>query len=353
MTRTAQNISFQNSKDAISHLWNEGASLIPTGKEDGKVRLTKPTIRRLPLSTVLETLQRNGSNAYGICLAKIAVIDIDDKSDELAQLMVKRFGVTPFKVSTPKGLHLYYAYHEKPLINLRSEGYEIDLKVGATSYVVGPYSIRPDGGTYDFIGQNFSLNHLPVIQGNFTTLSKKIAAKSLVPEGERNLTLTKKAREYVGYVNDINELYENLLSHRDQRFENSEGISDNEVWKIADWAWKLRLSNKLYEGQNSMFKIDRAAYSIIYCAPNGRDAWDLYLYLSNKHGHLIGKTFSININGLLNSHPFHFGQRKMASAITFLLKSGYLKVVKKHQAGKHGRLFQLSKPVDVSVASLR
>ena len=269
------------------------------------------------------------------------------------QLMVKRFGVTPFKVSTPKGLHLYYAYHEKPLINLRSEGYEIDVKVGATSYVVGPYSIRPDGGTYDFIGQNFSLNHLPVIQGNFTTLSKKIAAKSLVPEGERNLTLTKKAREYVGYVNDINELYENLLSHRDQRFENSEGISDNEVWKIADWAWKLRLRNKLYEGQNSMFKIDRAAYSIIYCAPNGRDAWDLYLYLSNKHGHLIGKTFSININGLLNSHPFHFGQRKMASAITFLLKSGYLKVVKKHQAGKHGRLFQLSKPVDVSVASLR
>jgi len=79
----------------------------------------------------------------------------------------------------------------------------------------------------------------------------------------------------------------------------------------------------------------------------------LYLYLSNKHGHLIGKTFSININGLLNSHPFHFGQRKMASAINFLLKSGYLKVVKKHQAGKHGRLFQLSKPVDVSVASLR
>ena len=195
MTRTAQNISFQNSKDAISHLWNEGASLIPTGKEDGKVRLTKPTIRRLPLSTVLETLQRNGSNAYGICLAKIAVIDIADKSDELAQLMVKRFGVTPFKVSTPKGLHLYYAYHEKPLINLRSEGYEIDVKVGATSYVVGPYSIRPDGGTYDFIGQNFSLNHLPVIQGNFTTLSKKIAAKSLVPEGERNLTLTKKAAQ--------------------------------------------------------------------------------------------------------------------------------------------------------------
>jgi len=43
----------------------------------------------------------------------------------------------------------------------------------------------------------------------------------------------------------------------------------------------------------------------------------------------------------------------MANAINFLLKVGFLKLVKKHQAGKHGRLFQLSKPIHPSVPQIR
>ena len=121
---------------------------------------------------------------------------------------------------------------------------------------------------------------------------------------------------------------------------------------MAKWAWQLRIENKLYHGQNSVFKIDRAAYNIIYCDSKGRNAWDLYLYLVNKHGHLVRKTFALQIKGLLSSHPFHFGERGMANAINFLLKVGFLKLVKNYQVGKHGRLFQLSKPIHLSVNQL-
>jgi hypothetical protein len=74
--------------------------------------------------------------------------------------------------------------------------------------------------------------------------------------------------------------------------------------------------------------------------------------LVNKHGHLVGKTFALQIKGLLSSHPFHFGERGMANAINFLVKVGFLKLVKKHHAGKHGRLFQLSKPIHPSLYEL-
>jgi hypothetical protein len=42
----------------------------------------------------------------------------------------------------------------------------------------------------------------------------------------------------------------------------------------------------------------------------------------------------------------------MANAINFLVKMGFLKLVKKHHAGKHGRLFQLSKPIHPSLYEL-
>ena len=104
MANTPPEISRNPFLDAIESLWNDGHSLIPTGKESGKVRLTKLTKKRLPLTTVLKRLESSGSKTYGITLKNIAVVDIDQKSEELIQMMLDRFGNTPFKVSTPEGL---------------------------------------------------------------------------------------------------------------------------------------------------------------------------------------------------------------------------------------------------------
>ena len=352
MANTPPEISRDPFLDAIESLWNDGHSLIPTGKESGKVRLTKLTKKRLPLTTVLKRLESSGSKTYGITLKNIAVVDIDQKSEELVQMMLDRFGNTPFKVLTPRGTHLYYACREKPFINLRSEGHNIDIKAGKNEYVIGPNSVRPDGEIYEFIGNNFSLSHLPSITENIKVDHQVTGEGSLAAIGTRNSILIKKAREFVPYVNDLNELQENLLGHRDFHCERPETVPDQEVWKIAKWAWRLRIENKLYNGQKSVFKIDRAAYYIIYCDSKGRNAWDLYLYLVNKHGHLVGKTFALQIKGLLSSHPFHFGERGMADAINFLVKVGFLKLVRNYQVGKHGRLFQLSKPIHPSVYEL-
>ena len=112
------------------------------------------------------------------------------------------------------------------------------------------------------------------------------------------------------------------------------------LWKTVE----IRLNNQLYSNTNSSFKIDRQAYDTIYQHPNGRAAWELYVFLSDKHGHVIGKTFQINVKSLLKNYHFHFGEKAMHQAIKFLLELGYLTLVKNYSAGKSSRLFQLSYP---------
>ena len=77
------------------------------------------------------------------------------------------------------------------------------------------------------------------------------------------------------------------------------------------------------------------------------------MFLSDKHGHVIGKTFQINVKSLLKNYQFHFGESAMHKAIKFLLELGYLTLVKNYSAGKSGRWFQLSKPLSPDVVALR
>ena len=100
-------------------LWNEGASLIPTGDTDGKKALVKFSTNRLPLDLIIKKLQQNSSNTYGIRLSNIVVLDIDDPSADLVQQMIDRFGETNFTASTVRGSHLYYATQTSVRFNLR------------------------------------------------------------------------------------------------------------------------------------------------------------------------------------------------------------------------------------------
>ena len=100
-----------------------------------------------------------------------------------------------------------------------------------------------------------------------------------------------------------------------------------------------------FEGQHSVFKVDRHAHKNINAHPKGRDAWELYMFLNDKHGHQIGKRFAINVKAIRRAYKFHFGERAMYTAINTLRELGYLKLMKNYSAQRASRLFQLSIPV--------
>lgn len=343
MSSAIHKISNPRFKEAISTLWDRGAFIIPTGGDTGKKPLVRMFKNRHPLQLVFEKLKDAESLTYGIRLPHLAVIDIDDPSETLLTEIIDRCGDSPFKVATGRGKHLYYACNEKPTFNFRGSGMPVDIKYGLNAYVIGPHSTRPDGVHYRFEGANLSLNKLPTL--NLPRCSRSVGRATLINEGSRNSFLYKQAINYVRTVENENELYENLIYDRDEYCENPQSISDKEVSKIAKWAWLKRLDNKIFEGQHSVFKVDRHAHTTINAHPKGRDAWELYVFLNDKHGHQIGKRFVIDVEAIQQAYKFHFGQRATYTAINTLLELGYLKLVKNYSVQKTKRLFQLSVPV--------
>ena len=335
--------------DTIQKFWDEGAWLMPTGGDDGKRPLLSFSLNaRHSSALVTQKLQEQNSQTYGIRLKGMLVLDIDVDDTKLIDEMRQRFGRTDFIVRTGRGFHLYYRTDKKLILNLRSENLPVDVKQGSNSFVLGPHSVRPDGVFYQFVGQSSSLSDLPSIRHEekpiFNTV---VSANNKAQTGTRHEFLMRKAGEYIQHVENENELLGNLLYDRDEYCADPNTVPNSEVEKIANWWWDKRLKNEIYTKDNSEFKIKRQAYHRIRALPNGYVALDLYLYLRDKHGHILGKTFQISVNALQTSSGFAFGQKAIHTAIKQLLDLGYLTIHKNYHAGKHGRIFQLSTPVAV------
>lgn len=72
---------------------------------------------------------------------QLCVIDLDDDDPSLAAYAIDVCGPSPLTVKTKRGYHLYY--RECPKVKSfphRSDLYSIDLKCGANSYVVAPFT---------------------------------------------------------------------------------------------------------------------------------------------------------------------------------------------------------------------
>lgn len=136
-------------RNQLARLVRAGFPLLPLGGGgDGKAPLLRAWAGPvLPLARILAPLYRSGSQVYGIRLDGLAVVDCDDDSPDLVAQLEARFGPSPVHVTTPRGRHLYYRATGQPP-NLRVEGLPVDIKTGTRAYVVGPWSIRPDGGRY-------------------------------------------------------------------------------------------------------------------------------------------------------------------------------------------------------------
>ncbi len=291
MTALRKDVLSEEFRNELARLVRAGFPLLPLGGgADGKAPLQKAWAgSKLSLGQVLGPLFRSGSHVYGVRLDSLAVIDCDDDSPELVAAMEARFGPSPVHVKTPRGRHLYYRAGG-PVPNLRGEGLPVDIKTGGRAYVVGPHSIRADGGTYRPEGGVLGVDALPVLRPPHGPLR----AAGTVPVGHRHPMLLKEAVAMVEFVDSADELAANLAGVRDDLCADTDTMPDSELQAIAEWAWKLRLGNRVFKGRDSAFHIDRRALDVLRAYDNQSDATAFYVLLVDLHGHRPGKRFALD-----------------------------------------------------------
>ena len=320
----------------IARLHSRGFSLLPL---DGK----RPLVRnwageRLALGQVIGPMSRVPSLTYGVRLNGLAVVDLDEDDPALVTEIESRFGKASIHVASPRGLHLYYGASSPIRCNLRSEGLPVDIKSGPSSYAVGPYSVRPDSGEYlplkGTLGDALNIIKAPLDDPK--TLHR-------VQSGNRNRELVSEAIRMIEYVDDTDELAENLAFFRDTHFERSNEVTDKEVRGVAQWAWEKRLNNSIFAGRNSSFRVSRPALDALKGKPNASDAIALYTVLTDLHGHKPNQPFPLVWDAMKEAGHTELTEKRFRRARDLLKKENLLHLVGTHRAGTRHQTFRLSK----------
>ncbi|OUS20370.1 hypothetical protein A9Q95_08280 [Rhodobacterales bacterium 59_46_T64] len=322
-------------RNEVARLKGAGFPLLPLGGADGKAPLLRAWAGSgLTFARILAPMYRTGSTAYGVRLDGLAVIDCDSDDSALIAQMEARFGQSPVHVKTPRGRHLYYrAAGVVP--NLRHEGLPVDIKTGARSYVVGPLSLRPDGGFYEPVKGLLGKETLPPIH----SAPNHIPAPILT--GHRHVELVKEAMRMVEFVNDVDELQANLVGIRDDWCVDPATIPGSELAGIAGWAWKCRLENRIYRGRDSAFPVQRRALDALRSQANGADAIALLVLLEDLHGHHPGKRFPLDFDAIRAAGLLNLSKPRLRAARRTLEGAGLLRLVGRHRAGSKPQTFAL------------
>lgn len=297
-------------------------------------------------------MHRTGSTCYGIRLDGLVVIDCDADEPRLVSAMEARFGASPVHVRTPRGRHLYYrapALAQPTYSNLRGEGLPVDVKRGATAYVMGPGSVRPDGGAYLAAKGTLGAVELPIlILEAAPSPSRRELASGPVPQGERHDFLVSAAIARVKDVDSPAELLEALRAIRDRDCDAPASMLEAELQGIAEWAWRRRLEGKVYAGRTSEFRLGREALDALQGDPNQSDALALLVRLQDQHGHRPGYAFALDHEGMLKAGLTCLTRRRFRAARDTLLGHGLLQVAALHSAGRRARLYRLCRPLPPS-----
>ncbi len=324
-------------RNEVARLKGAGFPLLPLGGADGKAPLLRAWAGSgVTLARILAPMHRTGSQAYGVRLDGLAVIDCDRDSADLVAQMEARFGQSPVHVKTPRGRHLYYrAAGAVP--NLRGEGLPVDIKTGGRSYVVGPLSVRPDSGFYDPVKGILGKDALPPLGGATSPVIDPILT------GHRHVELVKEAMRMVELVDSAGELQANLAGIRDDWCVDPETMPDGELAGIAGWAWKCRLENRIYRGRDSAFPVHRLALDALRGQANGADAIALLVLLEDQHGHSPGKRFPLDFDAMRAAGLLNLSKPRLRAARRTLQAAGLLRLVGKHRAGSKPQTFVLAR----------
>lgn len=323
----------------MARLKGAGHHLLPLGGGvDGKAPLLRAWAGpSLTFGKILAPMYRAGSTAYGVRLDGLAVIDCDSDDTAVVAQMEARFGVSPVHVKTPRGRHLYYL-GGGVMPNLRSEGLPVDIKTGPRSYVVGPLSLRPDGGFYEPVKGLLGNDVLKPLR----VPTRPVSAPILT--GHRHVELVKEAMRMVEFVADADELQANLTGIRDDWCVDPATMPDSELAGIAGWAWKCRLENRIYRGRDSAFPMQRLALDALRGLANDADAIALLVLLEDQHGHHPGKRFPLDFDAMRAAGLLNLSKPRLRAARRTLEGAGLLRLVGKHRAGSAPQTFALTRP---------
>ena len=328
--------------EEMAQLMKCGISLIPLGGgDDGKRPLIsfakKPALK---LGQVLGPMNGKGSTCYGIRLDGVLVLDLDTDDSTLVRELEARFGASPVHVRTPRGRHLYYRDTGwRP--NLKSEGLVVDVKAGANSYVVGARSVRPDGGEYISIKGGLGETTLPALKTETDSPSRVLR----INVGQRNTALWQAAIKMVEFVDDADELFQNLRHQADTECEDPQTITDDELRGIAKWAWEKRCSNDVWTEGRGAIRIGRDILDTLRDTQNYSDALGLFVTLQDKHGHIAGRAFALKHKPMREAGLTDLSRERFTAARDTLIEAGPLAIAAKHQAGRHSTQYRLTRPV--------
>jgi hypothetical protein len=165
--------------------------------------------------------------------SRITVVDVDAR--HLVDLAIERFGETPLKVETRRGVHLWYAHSgEKRLTGVG--GHKIDVL--GNGIVVVPPSRHKDGGEYRWLaGDLGDIDRLPPIKdGSLPWRSDRLSpGGGRVAEGDRNRVLFGRGRAHAWDSETFEELINKL------EIENAAWcdppLDDDEVHRVARSLW--------------------------------------------------------------------------------------------------------------------
>jgi len=323
-------------RNEVVRLKGMGFPLLPLGGEFGKAPLLRAWAGIVTMGQVLAPMHRTGSTTYGVRLDGLAVIDCDSDSTELVAQIEARFGQSPVHVKTPRGRHIYYRANG-PVPNLRAEGLPVDIKTGARSYVVGPLSLRPDGGFYDPVKGLLGNDVLPCLRCAVTPKA------ALIPAGHRHNELVRQAMQMVELVDSADELQANLAGIRDDCCDDPASMTDRELQGIAEWAWQCRLGNRIYRGRDSAFRVQRVAIDALRGLINGADAIALMVLLEDQHGHNPGKRFPLDFEAIRVAGLINLSISRLRAARRTLEGVGLLRLASKHRAGSRPQTFILTR----------
>jgi hypothetical protein len=325
-------------RNEVARLKGAGFPLLPLGGADGKAPLLRAwTGPGVSLARILAPLHRTGSTAYGVRLDGLAVIDCDSDDSALVTQMEARFGQSPVHIKTPRGRHLYYrAAGAVP--NLRGEGLPVDIKTGARSYVVGPLSLRPDGGFYNPVKGLLGKDPLPPLRAVTGPVTDPILT------GHRHTELAREAVRMVELVDSAAELQANLAGIRDDWCADPATMPDSELRDIAGWAWTCRLENRIYRGRDSAFPMHRLALDALRGQANGADAIALLVLLEDQHGHRPGQRFPLDFAAMRENGLLNLSKPRLRAARRTLEAAGLLRLMGKHRAGSTPQTFALIRP---------
>lgn len=329
----------------MTRLQKCGLSLIPLGGgSDGKAPLVMPSAGdRLTLRQILGPMFGRGSMTYGIRLAGMMVLDADEPS--YLDKIEERFGAASVVVKTPRGFHAYYCVDAGSTVSLRRDGWPVDLKQGGNAYVVGPMSMRPDGGRYESV--RAVLGVTPLTSTNKAEAVSMVATD--VQKGCRHGFLLKEALGMVRYVDDEKELLGNLSYIRDQLPEAETHVPDSEVSGIVSWVSGKRLAGQLYSGRDSAFRVHRLALDRL---KGNSDALALWVVLQGQHGHLGARSFGLNHAGMVVAGHADLTRRRFRAAITYLIRHRLLEIALNHSSGRRARQYRLRQAFDTGILNV-